>query len=654
MRRAALIAPVLAALAAATAGGAASLSAPTAATGPVSTVANASATVTGTVNPSGESTTWYVDYGTTTGYGKKTSSKSAGSGTANVSVSADLTSLSSGTSYHYRVVATNASGTAHGSDGIVTTTAPTAPPTATTEGADQIGPFKAALHGTVDPNGLSTTWYFEYGKSTSYQSKTPVGNAGAGTSSQSVLVLVQSLEAGVTYHFRLVATSSAGTSKGSDRTFVTDAPPSVRTGSASSITGTSAVVSGTINPRSRDSRVWFEYGTIASYGSRSALQDAGFGSADKTVSATLTGLKVGTRYHFRIVGQSDAGEVHGADASFTTSSAPTVTTGSATSVGADSATLTGAVNPNGRTTNWFFEFGTSTSYGSRTSSHGVGNGTVTVSVSDSARGLGAATTYHYRLVASSSGGTTRGPDGTFKTLGPPTAQTGPVTRLSTSTAVVSGKVNPLGLAATYWIEYGRTASYGLRTGTGTLPAGTADVTLSFPLSRLAPGVRYHYRIVASTSGGTTAGGDASFGTAPLPRDANGRVVHCTIIGTVAPDRLRGTPGPDVICGLGGNDVIFGLGGNDVIYAGPGDDVVEGGSGNDRIYGGSGDDRLSGGFGNDRLDGGRGHDVLLGGPGADVLLARDGTRDVVNGGPGRDSGRIDLRRDVRVSVEHLLP
>ena len=84
MRRLALIAPVLAVLAIAAVGGAATLSAPTASTGPVSTVTNSTAGVSGSVNPGGESTTWYVEYGPTTGYGKKTSSANAGSGTSTV------------------------------------------------------------------------------------------------------------------------------------------------------------------------------------------------------------------------------------------------------------------------------------------------------------------------------------------------------------------------------------------------------------------------------------------------------------------------------------------------------------------------------------------------------------------------------------------
>ncbi len=582
MRRLALIALVLAAPAVAAAGGAATLSAPTATTGPVSTVTNTSASVSGSVNPGGESTNWHVEYGTTTSYGKGTAWKNAGSGTVTVAVSDTIGSLASGTTYHYRVVATNGSGTAHGADGILTTTAPTAPPTVVTGGADQIGPLKGAVHGTVDPNGLSTSWHFEYGKTTGYGSTTPTENAGSGTSALNVSVLLQSLEAGVTYHYRLVGSSSAGTTRGADKTFTTDSAPTVMTGPTQSVAPTSAVVTGTINPRGRSSTVWFEYGTSTAYGSKTATQSAGFGTSDKAVTATITGLKIGTVYHYRIAGQSDAGTVRGADATFRTSSAPTVTTGVASSIDASSAVLNGTVNPNGRATTWYFEWGTSTSYGARTENHNIGNGTVVVGVADTARKLTAGTTYHYRLVAVSSGGTSRGPDATFKTLGTPTAQTGPVTRVSTTTVTVSGKVNTLGLAGTYWIEYGHTTSYGLRTNAGNLLPTSNDVGVSVGLSGLEPGRRFHFRVVVSTTGGTTASNDASFHTAALPRSPSGRIVHCTITGTIGPDTLRGTPGPDVICGLGGADLILGLGGDDIIYAGPGNDIAIAGPGNDVV------------------------------------------------------------------------
>src|SRR5256885_1443570 len=105
----------------AVAGEAIAASAPTAITGPVRAIGPTSATVTGTVNPNGQATSWYFEYGTTTGYGSKTATGNAGSGTSNVSVSAPLAGLAPGTTYHYRLVATSSAGTSRGADVIFTT-----------------------------------------------------------------------------------------------------------------------------------------------------------------------------------------------------------------------------------------------------------------------------------------------------------------------------------------------------------------------------------------------------------------------------------------------------------------------------------------------------------------------------------------------------
>ena len=85
-------------------------------TGAATDVAQTSATLNGTVNPNGESTNYYFEYGTDTSYGSTTESTSAGSGTTNVSVSVEITGLTSGTTYHFRLVATNSSGTTYGID----------------------------------------------------------------------------------------------------------------------------------------------------------------------------------------------------------------------------------------------------------------------------------------------------------------------------------------------------------------------------------------------------------------------------------------------------------------------------------------------------------------------------------------------------------
>ena len=134
--------------------GAAFAAAPMATTGPTTVVGSTTATVTGTVDPGAQSTNWHVEYGTSTGYGTSTSAKSAGSGSSSVAISAGLTGLKVGTTYHYRVVATNGAGTSHGTDAVFTTTVP---PDVTTGTASSITATAATLNGTVDPNGRDTT-----------------------------------------------------------------------------------------------------------------------------------------------------------------------------------------------------------------------------------------------------------------------------------------------------------------------------------------------------------------------------------------------------------------------------------------------------------------------------------------------------------------
>ena len=287
-------------------------------------------------------------------------------------MSASLTGLTAGTTYHYRVVATNSSGTARGADGIFTTSAG---PVAVTGSATSVTTTTATLNGTVDPNGRATTWYFEYGTSTSYGSKTAEKSAGSGTSTTSVAAPVSGLTRGRLYHYRLVATSDAGTSRGADQTLLDDhRADSACTGAASSIALTSAKLNGTVTPNGQATSWYFEYGTSTSYGTKTAAKSAGSGTSAVKVAASLTGLRRTTTYHYRLVATNASGTTVGGDRSFSTSLAPSVRTGAAQDVGATTATLTGAVDRRGRATNWYFEYGTSTGYGSRTPNRGAPSG----------------------------------------------------------------------------------------------------------------------------------------------------------------------------------------------------------------------------------------------------------------------------------------
>ncbi|MBV9416249.1 MAG: fibronectin type III domain-containing protein [Solirubrobacterales bacterium] len=100
----------------------AAASPPTAATGSPSNVTQSSATVNGTVNPNGQTTSYYFRYGTTTSYGLQTSPAGAGNGTGTVAVHATFFGLTENTTYHYQLVAHSAAGTTTGADQTLTTT----------------------------------------------------------------------------------------------------------------------------------------------------------------------------------------------------------------------------------------------------------------------------------------------------------------------------------------------------------------------------------------------------------------------------------------------------------------------------------------------------------------------------------------------------
>jgi hypothetical protein len=202
------------------------------------------------------------------------------------------------------------------------------------------------------------------------------------------------------------------------------APPTVTTEAATSVTSTSAVLEGTVNPNGTETAYAFQWGTSDAYGNEAPLPlaSAGDGKAAKLVGAKLTGLRPGTSYHFRIIALSLGGVSTGADQSFTTSgtsppppAAPRVITGPAQDLSSSSALLTGTVNPAGSSTTYHFEYGTTSAYGFETAPASAGSGTGAVPASARLTGLAPNTVYHFRLVADSAGGTTVGNDATFRT-----------------------------------------------------------------------------------------------------------------------------------------------------------------------------------------------------------------------------------------------
>jgi hypothetical protein len=281
-------------------------------------VAAFSATLNGSVNPGGLTTSVYFQYGTTTGYGLTTAMQSQ-TGNTFRNVSANISSLMANHVYHFRVVATNSGGTTYGSDRTFTTLSATGPPVITTNPATFIASFSGTLNGSLDPHGLTTNVYFQYGTTTGYGLTTPPQSQ-SGNTYRNINANISGLLASHVYHFRIVATNSAGTRYGTDRTFTTltaTGAPVVTTNSAINVTSSSATLNGSLDPHGLTTSVYFQYGTTTSYGHTTTTQSQ-TGNTYRNITANISSLTTHSTYHFRIVAANSGGTRFGSDRIFTT------------------------------------------------------------------------------------------------------------------------------------------------------------------------------------------------------------------------------------------------------------------------------------------------------------------------------------------------
>jgi hypothetical protein len=201
---------------------AASAASPSVATGGATSVTKSGAALNATINPQGQRTVYSFQVGLNTQYGGQTAGKSAGQGTKAVAVKTSIGKLTAGTVYHYRVLATNASGTAFGKDRTFKTAgvAP-APPGVFTGGALRRGLNGATLTGIVASVKSAASFKFQFGVSTAYGLETVSFNIAAKPFPQPVSFTLTGLEPHRIYHYRLLATNKDGTAVGGDQLFIT-------------------------------------------------------------------------------------------------------------------------------------------------------------------------------------------------------------------------------------------------------------------------------------------------------------------------------------------------------------------------------------------------------------------------------------------------
>src|SRR5262245_51654918 len=196
---------------------------------------------------------------------------------------------------------------------------PTGPPVITTNPATFVASFSARLNASINPHGLTTTFHFQYGRTTAY-GLTTAPQTQTGNTSRNVTANISSLTANTTYHFRIVASNADGTRMGADRVFTTltmTGPPVVITNPASSVTASSATLHGSLDPHGLTTTVHFQYGTTTSYGHHTTSQTQ-TGNTYRNIASNITGLAAHTTYHFRIVATNTGGARMGADKTFAT------------------------------------------------------------------------------------------------------------------------------------------------------------------------------------------------------------------------------------------------------------------------------------------------------------------------------------------------
>ncbi|MCX6880416.1 MAG: hypothetical protein NTW21_42410 [Verrucomicrobia bacterium] len=273
-----------------------------------------SATLNGTINPGGgPDAAASFNWGPTAGYGNTVAATpSPVSGSGAQAVSAVISGLAASTTYHFQAVGNNGSAI-YGSDMTFTT-----PAQITTGAATAITDIGATLNGTVNPNGVATTAWFEWGTDTSYGTTTsPHTDVGSGSDYASFDAPLTGLAPTTTYHFRAVANDGTTTVQGPDMVFTT--PAQITTEAATAVTYDGATLNGTVNPNGVATTAWFEWGTDTSYGNTTSPHtDVGSSSDYADFNAPITGLAATTTYHFRAVANNGTDTVQGPDMVFTT------------------------------------------------------------------------------------------------------------------------------------------------------------------------------------------------------------------------------------------------------------------------------------------------------------------------------------------------
>jgi hypothetical protein len=313
-------------------------SAPLVTTGSASSVTNTSATLAGSITSNGCSsiTAYGFEYSTTSGFANGSGTTVASSNLTSGSFSASVTGLTANTTYYYKAYATNGGGTAYGTEQSFTTAA--APPTTLT--ATALTAFGATCVGTpLGPNTFTITGEnltianVNVGPLNGYSFATTANGTYAPSlsltqpgGSYSQVIYVKFTPVITQAYNGNISISGGGASSINVAASGTGVHtvPAVTTGNASSITSTSAVLSGSITDPGCSNTVDYgiEYSGISGFGNGTGTTISAGTISTGNFSVQATGLVQGATYYYKAYARNNGGTAYGAQRSFTVTAIP--------------------------------------------------------------------------------------------------------------------------------------------------------------------------------------------------------------------------------------------------------------------------------------------------------------------------------------------
>lgn len=450
-----------------------------------------------------------------------------------------------GTTYYYRVVATNA--TAEKNEGPVQSF--TTVPTPSTDAITALTATTVTFNGHLTPlnKAVATQDHFVYklGKECAGESETPSVEAGKGEGTEAKATAnVTGLQPNHEYTVCFVTSNESGSQDGSEVHFTTPpVPAKVLSEAVSGVSASEATLEAQVNPNNQKIECHFRYWLDEGEDPENAALTVpceqatleGFG--EQRANVLVAGLQVGKTYSYRIVLTDTAISevIDGQIQSFTPQGEPLVITGEAQAVTRTSAALFGSVNPAGLETHYYFAYIEQAAYDKavaegaedpyehafRTPEASIPAGFTAQAVGPVTAGVSPGKTYDYALIATPtpteanpSPTATVGANKTFTTspVAPPILSGVSVQGVTSSSATITATLNPQNLTTRYELQVGATPSALQPVASGNTSSATE---LSLPVSALASATTYYYRLTASGPDGTVTP-EGSFTTAPAP------------------------------------------------------------------------------------------------------------------------------------------